>query len=92
MIIVMRTGAEQEEIDDVKKAVADEGLETYVMVGEERIVMGVVGVGVGHNGPIHGAPGVDVKITGPTVNSFGFKTQQWGGHATLRVGRRLLFE
>jgi 3-deoxy-7-phosphoheptulonate synthase len=46
MIIVMRTGASAEEIDDVKKAVADEGLETYVMVGEERIVMGVVGVGV----------------------------------------------
>lgn len=46
MIIVMRTGAQQEEIDAVKKAVADEGLETYVMVGEERIVMGVVGVGV----------------------------------------------
>ena len=46
MIIVMRTGASQEEIDDVKQAVAEEGLETYVMVGEERIVMGVVGVGV----------------------------------------------
>jgi 3-deoxy-7-phosphoheptulonate synthase len=46
MIIVMRTGAAQEDIDDVKKAVAEEGLETYVMVGQERIVMGVVGVGV----------------------------------------------
>ncbi len=46
MIIVMRTGAAQEEIDAVKKAVAEEGLETYVMVGEERIVLGVVGVGV----------------------------------------------
>jgi len=46
MIIVMRTGAGQEEIDEVKQAVAEEGLETYVMVGQERIVMGVVGVGV----------------------------------------------
>src|ERR687896_487231 len=46
MIVVMRTGAAQEEIDAVKKAIADEGLETYVMVGEERIVMGVVGTGV----------------------------------------------
>ena len=46
MIIVMRTGASTDEIDDVRKAVAEEGLETYVMVGEERIVMGVVGVGV----------------------------------------------
>ena len=45
MIVVMRTGAAQEEIDAVKKAIADEGLETYVMVGEERIVMGVVGTG-----------------------------------------------
>ena len=40
-------GAMPWEIEEiVKQVVAEEGLETYVMVGEERIVMGVVGVGV----------------------------------------------
>ena len=62
MIIVMRTGAEQEEIDDVKKAVAEEGLETYVMVGEERIVMGVVGDGVERVQHVEVMPGVEQLI------------------------------
>jgi 3-deoxy-7-phosphoheptulonate synthase len=62
MIIVMRTGAAQEEIDDVRQAVADEGLETYVMVGEERIVMGVVGVGVERVQHLETMPGVEQMI------------------------------
>jgi 3-deoxy-7-phosphoheptulonate synthase len=62
MIIVMRTGAAQEEIDDVKAAVAEEGLETYVMVGEERIVMGVVGVGVERVQHLKTMPGVEQMI------------------------------
>ena len=62
MIIVMRTGAAQEEIDDVKQAVAEEGLETYVMVGEERIVMGVVGVGVERVQHLETMPGVEQMI------------------------------
>lgn len=62
MIIVMRTGAAQEEIDDVKQAVAEEGLETYVMVGEERIVMGVVGVGVERVQHLRTMPGVEQMI------------------------------
>jgi 3-deoxy-7-phosphoheptulonate synthase len=62
MIIVMRTGAAQEEIEDVKQAVADEGLETYVMVGEERTVMGVVGVGVERVQHLQSMPGVEQMI------------------------------
>jgi len=62
MIIVMRTGAEQTEIDEVKQAVAEEGLETYVMVGEERIVMGVVGVGVERVQHLESLPGVEKMI------------------------------
>ena len=62
MIIVMRTGAAQEEIDDVRQAVAKEGLETYVMVGEERIVMGVVGVGVERVQHLKTMPGVEQMI------------------------------
>ena len=62
MIVVMRTGAAQEEIDAVKKAIADEGLETYVMVGEERIVMGVVGLGVERVQHVESMPGVEQAI------------------------------
>ncbi len=62
MIIVMRTGAAQDEIEDVKQAVADEGLETYVMVGEERTVMGVVGVGVERVQHLESMPGVEQMI------------------------------
>jgi 3-deoxy-7-phosphoheptulonate synthase len=62
MIIVMRTEAQKEEIDAVRKAVADEGLETYVMVGAERIVMGVVGTGVERVRHVEGMPGVEQLI------------------------------
>ena len=62
MIIVMRTEAAQEEIDAVRKVVADEGLETYVMVGAERIVMGVVGVGVERVQHVEVMPGVEQVI------------------------------
>ena len=62
MIVVMRTGAAQAEIDAVKKAIADEGLETYVMVGEERIVMGVVGTGVERVQHVESMPGVERAI------------------------------
>ena len=63
----MRTGAAQEEIDEVRKAVADEGLETYVMVGEERIVMGVVGVGVERVQHVELMPGVEqcIRVSKP---------------------------
>ncbi len=67
MIIVMRTGAAQEEIDEVRRTVADEGLETYVMVGEERIVMGVVGVGVERVQHVELMPGVErcIRVSKP---------------------------
>ena len=67
MIIVMRTEAQQEEIDAVRKAVADEGLETYVMVGAERIVMGVVGVGVERVLHVEVMPGVEqcIRVSKP---------------------------
>ncbi len=67
MIIVMRTEATQEEIDDVKQVVADEGLETYVMVGQERIVMGVVGVGVERVQHVELMPGVEqcIRVSKP---------------------------
>jgi 3-deoxy-7-phosphoheptulonate synthase len=58
----MRTGARQDEIDAVKQAIAAEGLETYVMVGEERIVMGVVGLDVERVRHVEVMPGVEQLI------------------------------
>jgi len=67
MIIVMRTGASNEEIAEVRQTVAEEGLETYVMVGEERIVMGVVGVGVERVQHVESMPGVEkcIRVSKP---------------------------
>lgn len=58
----MRTGAEESQIDAVREAIAAEGLETYVMVGEERIVMGVVGLGVERVEHVQLMPGVEQVI------------------------------
>jgi 3-deoxy-7-phosphoheptulonate synthase len=62
MIVVMRTGADREEIDAVKQEIHAHGLETYVMVGEERIVMGVVGLGVERVEHVRTMPGVEQVI------------------------------
>jgi 3-deoxy-7-phosphoheptulonate synthase len=62
VIVVMRTGAQASEIDAVKQAIEAEGLETYVMVGEERIVMGVVGLGVERVEHVATMPGVEQVI------------------------------
>jgi hypothetical protein len=62
VIIVMRTEARPDEIEAVKQVVKDEGLETYVMVGEERIVMGVVGTGVERVRHVEGMAGVEQVI------------------------------
>ena len=43
MIVVMRTGATAEQIDEVKREIEEHGLEAYVSQGEERTVIGVVG-------------------------------------------------
>lgn len=67
MIIVMRTEAQQEEIEAVRQTVADEGLETYVMVGTERIVMGVVGTDVERVRHVELMPGVEqcIRVSKP---------------------------
>ncbi len=85
MIIVMRTGAAQEEIDEVKQAVAAEGLETYVMVGEERIVMGVVGVGVERVQHVELMPGVEqvIRVSKPYKLA---SVEHHPGRSRVRVG------
>jgi 3-deoxy-7-phosphoheptulonate synthase len=85
MIVVMRTEAKQEEIDAVKKAIEDEGLETYVMVGEERIVMGVVGVAVERVEHVNVMPGVEqvIRVSKPYKLA---STEHHPDRSTIKVG------
>src|SRR6478609_6772361 len=59
MIVVMRTGADPSLVEEVKKAIEAEGLEAYVMLGEERSVIGVVGAGVERVEHVASMPGVE---------------------------------
>ena len=45
MIISMKLHATREEIDDVRKQVEHFGYKVHSIEGEERVVIGVVGVG-----------------------------------------------
>ena len=46
-------------VEDVKRTIEAEGLEAYVMLGEERIVIGVVGAGVERVEHVASMPGVE---------------------------------
>jgi 3-deoxy-7-phosphoheptulonate synthase len=67
MIVVMRTGASVEEIDEIKREIEAHGLEAYVSRGEERTVIGVVGQGVERVEHIKLLPGVEqvIRVTKP---------------------------
>ena len=62
MIVVMRTGASAEQIDEIKRTIEEHGLEAYVSRGEERTVIGVVGQGVERVEHIKQMPGVEQVI------------------------------
>ncbi|MFN8621709.1 MAG: 3-deoxy-7-phosphoheptulonate synthase [Chloroflexota bacterium] len=60
MIVVMRTGADRSEIEAVKQAIRDVGLEPYPVIGEERTVIAVVGGDDERARPVvAGLPGVE---------------------------------
>ena len=60
MIVVMRTGADRSEIEAVKQAIRDVGLEPYPVIGEERTVIAVVGADDERARPVVvGLPGVE---------------------------------
>ena len=67
MIVVMKTGATVEQIDDVKREIEANGLAAYVSQGEERTVIGVVGAGVERVEQIIQLPGVEqlIRVTKP---------------------------
>lgn len=59
MIVVMRPGVDWSAVEEVKATIEAEGLEAYVMVGEERSVIGVVGAGVERVEHLASFPGVE---------------------------------
>jgi 3-deoxy-7-phosphoheptulonate synthase len=67
VIVVMRTGATGEEIDQVRRTVEEHGLEAYLSQGEERTVIGVVGHDVERVEHISQMPGVEqvIRVTKP---------------------------
>ncbi len=67
MIVVMRPGAEKEEIDAVCSLIRREGLEAFVSEGQERVIIGVVGVDIERVAHIGTLPGVEqaIRVTSP---------------------------
>jgi 3-deoxy-7-phosphoheptulonate synthase len=67
MIVVMRPGATQEQVGEVRRRIEAEGLEAFVSAGEERTVIGVVGTDldrVAHLGTMEGVERV-LRVTNP---------------------------
>jgi 3-deoxy-7-phosphoheptulonate synthase len=67
MIVVMRPGATQEQVGEVRQRIEAEGLEAFVSAGEERTVIGVVGTDldrVAHLGTMEGVERV-LRVTNP---------------------------
>jgi 3-deoxy-7-phosphoheptulonate synthase len=67
MIVVMRPGATRAQVAEVRRRIEAEGLEAFVSAGEERTVIGVVGVDldrVAHLGTMEGVERV-LRVTNP---------------------------
>ena len=67
MIVVMRPGAERAEIDAVCSLIRSEGLEAFVSEGQERMIIGVVGIDIDRVAHIGTMPGVEqaIRVTSP---------------------------
>ncbi len=67
MIVVMKTGATSEEIDEVRRTIEAHDLQAFVSTGEERTVIGVVGADIERVEHLGSLPAVEqvVRITQP---------------------------
>jgi 3-deoxy-7-phosphoheptulonate synthase len=67
MIVVMKAGAPKEEIDAVCALIRAEGLETFVSEGQERTIIGVVGIDIDRVSHVGTMPGVEqaIRVTAP---------------------------
>jgi 3-deoxy-7-phosphoheptulonate synthase len=67
MIVVMRPDAERADIDAVCALIRSEGLEAFVSEGQERVIIGVVGIDIDRVAHIGTLPGVEqaIRVTSP---------------------------
>jgi 3-deoxy-7-phosphoheptulonate synthase len=67
MIVVMKAGAPKAEIDAVTSLIRAEGLEAFVSEGQERVIIGVVGIDVDRVAHVGSMPGVEqaIRVTSP---------------------------
>ncbi|RKY01245.1 3-deoxy-7-phosphoheptulonate synthase [Candidatus Poribacteria bacterium] len=86
MVIVMKPGATQEEIDRVVEKIRSFGLRPHVSVGEERVIIGAIGdESVIRNVPWEAMPGVDRAL--PIMVPYKLVSRQFKSENTLiRVG------
>lgn len=86
MVIVMKPGATQEEIDRVVEKIRFFGLRPHVSVGEERVIIGAIGdESVIRNIPWEAMPGVDRAL--PIMVPYKLVSRQFKSENTLvRVG------
>ena len=67
MIVVMRAGAPKAEIEAVCALIRAEGLEAFVSEGQERTIIGVVGIDIDRVAHVGTMPGVEqaIRVTTP---------------------------
>jgi 3-deoxy-7-phosphoheptulonate synthase len=67
VIVVMRPDAERADIDAVCALIRSEGLEAFVSEGQERVIIGVVGIDIDRVAHIGTMPGVEqaIRVTSP---------------------------
>jgi 3-deoxy-7-phosphoheptulonate synthase len=67
MIVVMKATATKSEVDAVCALIRAEGLETFVSEGQERTIIGVVGIDIDRVSHVGTMPGVEqaIRVTAP---------------------------
>src|SRR4051812_14567426 len=67
MIVVMKSDARREEIDAVSAEIRAQGLEAFMSEGQERVIIGVVGIDIDRVSHIGTFPGVEqaFRVTSP---------------------------
>ena len=67
MIVVMRAGAPKQEIEAVCALIRSEGLEAFVSEGQERTIIGIVGIDIDRVAHVGTMPGVEqaIRVTSP---------------------------
>ena len=85
MIVVMRPTATRADVDGVKRAIEENGLEAFLSVGDERTVIGVVGSDLERVSHLGTLPGVDqvIRVSSPYKLA---SIQEPGERTRVRVG------